>query len=311
MTFDPSQFVVQHRVEFGGALSLWPRLKLAHAMATFGELDRRVSVWTARELIVTVPRMSRDGTQIEFLLEVREKPPLDEWSLIFADGVHALRSSLDALAWEIANLNNVPPRPNHVYFPIGLTGEAFNSRMAAMGNIHPQFVDRFRSLQESSVHIPVEGSGGLDPLVVLHQLDIDDKHRGSLRAAGVIGQANVQAVVDLDAGTELELQTADGVIPLESGYVVARMLLSKPSRGPLQESVPAAVAVGLIVRCSIDGEEYSLNGPQFVLSARIAVENAMSHLASGDQQPGMVFSGPMDTATFPAVPADLDLNGDG
>jgi hypothetical protein len=39
---------------------------------------------------------------IAFVLRVTETPRLDEWALLFADGVHNARASLDHLAWQLA-----------------------------------------------------------------------------------------------------------------------------------------------------------------------------------------------------------------
>lgn len=285
----PEGFVEQRRVEFGGELSMWPRLKQAHALSALLEIERRTMVWNARSLLVTVPRMAPDGMRIDFDLEVREQPPVDEWSLIFADAVHSLRSALDALAWEIATLDgNTPSKPNQVYFPIA--GQGIDAKLAAMGDgVHPQFVERFRLLQEPAIRLPNQ-EDGVDVLAVLHQLDIDDKHRGALRATGVIGSANLQANVYLDAGTEVVPQQVEGEVPLETGYTVGRMLTSKPAR--LEKSAPALAAVALSIRVSVGGREVVLPLGAFNQAAYAAVDRAMYIMTHGAPQEGFYAAAP-------------------
>lgn len=271
--------VRKRALSFGEEISSWPQKKKAHALSVLEELDRRVAEWEARELIVTAPRLTADSMTVEFDLHVREQPPLDEWSLLFADAVHALRSSLDALAWEIATLDgNRPAKPNQVYFPIG--GQGFDAKMKAIGpGIDPEFIERFRALQQPA--FVLSGPGGeVDILGVLHQLDIDDKHRGALRAEAQLGSANVAARVYFDAGTEVKVEKIDGEVLLEHGSTVARMLASKPAR--LEPTAPVPIRLALSVRYEVDGEDYRVSLPTFVATASAAVEHAQRVMTEGE-----------------------------
>lgn len=296
MTKAPEGFIEQRRIEFGGELTTWPRLKRAHAFSLLMELDRRIAVWSARGLIVTVPQIEADGMCVNFHLQVDEQPPLDEWSLIFADVVHALRSSLDALAWEIASLDgNTPPKPNQVYFPIA--GAGFDAKMAAMGEeLDPQFVERFWVLQAPTFRLPNQ-EDGVDVLAALHQLDIDDKHRGALRATGVIGAANLQASVFLDAETVVRMQQVEGDIPLETGYRVGRMNMSKPAR--LEKTIPAPAAVALTIWGAVGGKEFTLPLSAFTQVVFAAVDRAIHVMTQGEPQEGFYAAAPIDVETFP------------
>lgn len=296
MTNSPEGFIEQRRIEFGGELTTWPLLKRAHALSMLMELDRRVAVWSARGLIVTVPQIEADGMCVNFHLQVDEQPPLDEWSLIFADVIHALRSSLDALAWEIASLDgNTPSKPNQVYFPIA--GNGFDTKIAAMGEgLDPQFVERFQILQAPTFRLPNQ-EDGVDVLAALHQLDIDDKHRGALRATGVIGAVNLQASVFLDAGTEVRMQQVKGDVPLETGYRVGRMVVSKPAR--LEKTVPAPAAVALTIRGAVGGKEFALPQSSFTQVVFAAVDRAIHIMTQGGPQEGSYAAATIDAETFP------------
>ncbi len=75
-----------------------PELKYARAVHLANELRGRIDEWSASETLLARLHQIDDHT-IQFRLEVRSRPPIDEWSLILGDALHNLRSVFDTAIW--------------------------------------------------------------------------------------------------------------------------------------------------------------------------------------------------------------------
>lgn len=106
--------------------------------------------------------------------------PLDTWSVELGEIAHLLRSALDNLVFACAQTVADPPvRPRDLQFPI-VQAEAEYSR--AVRNIESQLptsvAELLRLVQPFQRARPdVEGSPEADPLVLLHWISNQDKHR--------------------------------------------------------------------------------------------------------------------------------------
>ncbi len=110
-------------------------------------------------------------------IEVSEPVP-DEFALIVGDVLHNLRSSLDSLVYELALKHHGGPLPDDVakglMFPVFRTAHKFSStRKSRIGAVHPKAQDIIANLQPYA-----PGKRGVhDPLYVLNELSVMDKHR--------------------------------------------------------------------------------------------------------------------------------------
>jgi hypothetical protein len=105
--------------------------------------------------------------------KIVEPPPLERWSSLTGECVHALRSALDHTAHELVQIN----KPGSAYseFPIykdrdGPKGWTSNGERKLPG-VDPKVIAQVKWLQ------PYRRDGDLDPLWVINDLDIIDKHR--------------------------------------------------------------------------------------------------------------------------------------
>lgn len=105
--------------------------------------------------------------------KIVEPPPLERWSSISGECIHALRSALDHTAYELVRIKR--PTSEYSEFPIfkdfgGPQGWGQKGKGKLPG------VDR-KVLAQAKWLQPYRRDGDLDPLWVVHALDIIDKHR--------------------------------------------------------------------------------------------------------------------------------------
>jgi hypothetical protein len=212
------------RVTFGNELSKWPLLKVGRATELVLQLEGRLAAWNAAMHLETVMVPEPGGRVVNAVLEVHEMPPVDEWSLIVGDVLHAYRSALDAFAWDLAHLDGMePPNATQVYFPVSSTESGFNKKVAALGNIPPIFGQRMRKFQSFAV------TSGIPTLATLHTLNIDDKHRGTLRAGAKLGKiASSMLIKTTEPNTTADWQIAQPTQGLRTGETLARFVFSHP-----------------------------------------------------------------------------------
>lgn len=106
-------------------------------------------------------------------VKIVEPPPLERWASMTGECVHALRSALDHTAFELVQINSLGIAYSEL--PIfkersGAKGWDKNGEQKLPG------VDR-KVLTQTKWLQPYRRDGELDPLWVIHDLDIIDKHR--------------------------------------------------------------------------------------------------------------------------------------
>ena len=162
-------------------------------------LGRIQAFWKA-----SPPQIERrdDSTtrQRNWVVRLSTSPPVEDWALIVGDAIHNLRAALDHLVWQLVETNRKTPG-RHNSFPIA------------------EDESRFRSMVEQSllgVDAPAAAAiqaikpwkGESEALWLLHQLDIQDKHRLPL-----VALASNEAV-SLDFGKMMEATfPALGAVP--------------------------------------------------------------------------------------------------
>lgn len=179
----------------------WPELKLAHGVAAGRTLRTQVDVWNAAGNLIT-KKIRPASNKIETRLHVIVEPPVDEWSLLLGDALHSFRSSLDAIAWALAHIDGLSPaKPRDIYFPISNDESQWEKTIAPFKHTPVVIQDRLLSVQPFRLY-PYDTES---PLQVLHRLDIDDKHRGLLRAGALVEGLNVNMSIATDRHARLRM----------------------------------------------------------------------------------------------------------
>jgi hypothetical protein len=165
---------------------------------------------------------SLSGLHVIRIISVPDYPVV-RWGVVVGDVVHSLRSALDHLAWQMANLHAQPAIPWRVHFPIAGTKTNFR-RAFRKSQIPPQFRDFVGGFQPyKHVQGPDGWSGPyIHPLAHLQELSNDDKHK-VITALLLLGTAHsfhtpigthVRPMHWADAGQPIEVGTRVGDIQL-------------------------------------------------------------------------------------------------
>ncbi|WP_157366253.1 hypothetical protein [Arthrobacter sp. Soil763] len=176
------------RLVDGVNFSTWPDLKWSRANTHIAAMQSKFGEWHA-SAPVSVEAVLRDDRQgIDLVARVPRGIPKHEWSLDLGDALHNLRSAFDAVAWGMAHFNDAQPtRPKNVTFPICEDEKRWKEAVKAwIGDIHPAFQERLRIMQPFTY-----ASGGLTVLSMLHDLDIQDKHREILTVSADLHSVNL------------------------------------------------------------------------------------------------------------------------
>jgi hypothetical protein len=161
--------------------------------------------------------------------------------LVIGDCIHNFRSALDHLSFQLAVANNKGAEAEaHISFPICLSQKEFDS--IAKKRLAP-FIDgkALAAIQELQPY--QTGRADCDPLWVLSQLDIIDKHRllvvitRRLRPTGF--------VVKLATGEHFATQIDSDWQPMEDGAEIIRFDLSRViyAEGEMQVKVDVSAQV--------------------------------------------------------------------
>lgn len=158
--------------------------KLQAAARHFSENETNAGTWLEahRPLMAPTRVSSQTPTLVEVFLPPSYSPPTDEWESRFVDGVHNLRTALDALAFELCYLEGeAPTNERAIYFPvvpamgtIAEQNQKWNERTKKLRKSIPRpLLERVRAVQDWNAP-PTSTSSFLS---VLSMIDNDDKHR--------------------------------------------------------------------------------------------------------------------------------------
>ncbi|WP_344376059.1 hypothetical protein [Agromyces tropicus] len=194
---------------------------------------------------------SEDRRTVTFCARIAHAAPVYEWSLLLSDTIHNYRSALDALAWEVAHLDGRTPHPRHlrrIYFPICRTKKDWEEQVKGpLSSVPNDILERLHAVQPYPF-VPVEE--GI--FVILHELDIEDKHRGLLRADVIArDKHHVVFAAELEGGGEFFDHAVNGgwewiagTDPVQDGDPIFRIMADVPIQTAESEmALPVSVAV--------------------------------------------------------------------
>lgn len=202
----------------GVNFTTWPDLKWSRGNSHVATLQSKFGEWHASAPVSVEAVLREDRQGIDLVARVPRGIPKHEWSLDLGDALHNLRSAFDAVAWGMAHFNNAQPtRPKRVAFPICSEEQQWNEAIRSwVGEIHPEFQERLRIMQPFTY-----APNGPTVLSVLHDLDIQDKHRDILTVSADMEEINLGGSFeyeehDVQAVPRVEMRSdvtfADGVV---------------------------------------------------------------------------------------------------
>jgi hypothetical protein len=212
----------------GKRLPIWANQKVARAQAHALELKARVDSWLASNPIEPVAEIAEDRLSWTLRLKVNQAPPFSEWSLILGDFVHNLRTSFDALVWDLSAVQAGDPGVSQIQFPIVADATKWEEvARRRLRGVEDLYVGRIRELQPLN---QTEAEQAGNPLAILNDLDILDKHRAGLTA--IVKPRNALHAHEIEFHTDEaaarnvppqatlhEPRIADGAILIESTTV--------------------------------------------------------------------------------------------
>jgi hypothetical protein len=177
------------RLVGGLNFTTWADLKWSRGNAHIALLQARFFEWQASAAVSIDAVLRRDCQAIDFTARLPRGIPKESWSLDMGDAIHNLRSALDAVAWGMAHYKDAKPaRPKSVYFPVCSDEQQWKKALKDwVGEINPEFQERLRIMQPFT-HLQ---AGEFSILSMLHDLDIQDKHRDVLTVSAHLHEINL------------------------------------------------------------------------------------------------------------------------
>ncbi len=135
---------------------------------------------------ISILRATLDRTSGRHIYTIAEIPPMEGYctslSLMAADLIGNLRSSLEYLTWRLANefCNGPPPDPKAVQFPICNTRADYERQERLKRQVHPDafsFIERYQPYHGINGRYDSYFGDYLHPLAHLRDLSNEEKHR--------------------------------------------------------------------------------------------------------------------------------------
>lgn len=278
----------------------WPDLKWSRGNSHVALLQSKFGEWHASAPVSIDAVLRDDRLGIDLVARVPKGIPKHDWSLDLGDALHNLRSAFDAVAWGMAHFNDAEPaRPTSVHFPICTEEKMWKKALNDwVGDLPPAFQERLRLMQPFT-YVP---AGGASVLSLLHDLDIQDKHRDVLTVSAdvhgiALGGSFKYEEPDTSAVPRVEMFSD---VKFGDGVVLGTMHAGAPIRMVGQMILRPAMKVQLTHRDKTYDVMPMLQ--QFVTETRRYLDILLFGLASPDESNASEWS-PMETGPPPDVAA--------
>lgn len=164
-----------------GIVALAERLRqrVARAAELGEELANEIQEWS-RSALTMRTYIAEDRLSWEVRVDAAD-PPFDAWGRLFGDALHNLRAALDNLTWGLASLGgSVPQRPTNIQFPIVAERSDWRSESRRIVEL-PEPAQRVIEAVQPYQRLLEDADPTADGLLLLHRLDVVDKHRLALQ----------------------------------------------------------------------------------------------------------------------------------
>jgi hypothetical protein len=212
----------------------WAWAKTSRAFQHFNDLAARISVWRT----LAAPRLDASISDDRLAWSVRVRlgnaAPLAEWALLMGDVVHNLRAALDVLIWANAETDNLEPRQRReLGFPlVSVEAEWADKSARLLRGVSPIVVERVRACQPFQLPLVERSSHGL---LVLHELDVLDKHRLALSttASAALQDMALDHTVEFADDAAAERNVPPDVTVHKAALVDGALLISGKAKDPI------------------------------------------------------------------------------
>jgi hypothetical protein len=171
------------------------------------------------------PEPNDDLTEYRFYVDWTEDVPIDEWGLVFGDGVHCLRSALDHAVQGIAvQQSGQDPPPSHrtLEFPITSDNDAWSKAKWHVQTLSEPARRRIRRLQPHDDAVAFD----MRPLGGLQEFDNTDKHR-IIHVVTVMPRETGHHITGLIPGQQVTFDHRVG--PIKNGTPTVTIALDRPT----------------------------------------------------------------------------------
>ncbi|APX03964.1 hypothetical protein [Arthrobacter sp. QXT-31] len=278
---DQAPFVEPIRLIGGINFTTWPDLKWTRANSHVALLQAKFVEWQASAPVSIDAVLREDRLGIDLIARAPRGIPKHDWALDVGDALHNLRSAFDAVAWGMAHFKDTEPtRPKSVYFPICIDEKqwkrAFNDWV---GEINLEFQERLRIMQPFTYM----QSGGVSVLSMLHELDIQDKHRDILTVSADIHEINLGGSFEYEDHDHQAVPRIEmfSDVRFSDGVVLGTLHAGAPIRTIGQTILRPAMKVQLTYRDTVYDVMPMLQ--QFVTESRRCLDVLLSGLVGPDE----------------------------
>jgi hypothetical protein len=239
----------------GVDISTWPELKFSRAMKLMRELESELHLWAISAGLRYESSVGPSGNSVVVILRTKRNPPTELWSLLMGDMLHNLRSSLDALVWELAHVDGAAPtKPTQVQFPCCSTAAEWDKQVnGPLASLPARAVQRIREVQ------PIGTSDGTIPLPwLLHRLDIQDKHQSMITSRVQVNHVVIDGMsftyADPNANPHVEVGGPAEQAAVEDGAVCLQIM----GGAPIKDVQGSPKRIGLAWYLEFNGQSFEM-----------------------------------------------------
>lgn len=177
------------RLVGGINFTTWADLKWSRGSSHVALLQAKFVEWHASAPVSLDAVLRDDRLGIDLVARAPKGVPKHDWALDVGDALHNLRSAFDAVPWGMAHFKGAEPtRPRSVHFPICTDEKQWKRALDDwVSEIDPELQERLRVMQPFTYMQP----GAVSVLSMLHELDIQDKHRDILTVSADVHEINL------------------------------------------------------------------------------------------------------------------------
>ena len=220
--------------------------RISRADEHLASLNQAMDEWVDHLTSQTSSEANPDRTEFKIFAGLSTVPDVVRWALLIGDCVHNLRSALDHAVYECSG----PTPPFNCEFPIFLDRTALDRPERDKGS----YLFKIRGITNENVRSIIEaaqpfsrGDGPEHPLWVLHQLDIQDKHRLLTPVASVPLNAETEGTVSWpDEGEHQVEMSAPIWIPFSDRMEVLTVRTIQPAE-KVQVGATFTYSINLLV----------------------------------------------------------------
>ncbi|MBO1768248.1 hypothetical protein [Allobranchiibius sp. GilTou38] len=215
------------------AQAKWADAKLARAQQHRHDLVGRIAAWAGTSPPKYDGNIADDRLSYEVRVQMRHSPPLEEWSLILGDALHNLRSALDVLVWSLAEVETLSGKEQkRLMWPVVVERESWVD--AAARSLPAVPADVVARIEECQPFNWPESQREQDGLLLLHRLDIQDKHRLSLAAQVEPTRTEIQQSVEFHDGAAAARNAPPDMTIVDQALVNGATLLRGRTVDPIK-----------------------------------------------------------------------------